>query len=433
MGANVDYQKLSKVSIVEELTFKPIVATDKPELSPIIAMRRFNEKTIVPFFWAISNGLYSQPESIKRLKIENELFFNGNLRSDQIEICLQAEEQLHQFKTTTLWVYPGAGKTVMGLFLALKFRDTRQILIALTSTTLITSWKGTIEQFCPNASTFVVPPTTLSKKQMDQLEKADIIICLDGRIHHLPEKILNDIGVLIVDEAHTWCNTQRRVDNLLSIRPRYIILETATFLKDNGMHRLLHVIAGTHHIRREFNQKVIVTRVLTDLKVAEKMTDKSNISLFRQLLVNHPDYNQLIYDQILKKLPQKILVLTWLTSHVESLYSFLLSKNICVSCMYAHKKNYDECDVLIGTIGKIGVGFDEKTICNNFNGKRLSVVLLPLSIKDNALLEQCLGRALRSDSAEFVLFIENHYLSMNHWRKNYNWFCNRNINDIVYH
>jgi superfamily II DNA or RNA helicase len=331
-----------------------------------------------------------------------EFSFTGVLRPHQAPIVAEATEHLDTYSTTTLWVYPGAGKTAMGMYLASAFTANKPVLICICKTALIDSWRGTVASFTNVAADecYVVPVGAISPPK---LEQAKVVICMDLRLKKLPVDFR--AGVCIIDEAHMWCKVPNRVQNVLSIMCEYVILETATFQLDNGMERFLTLVA--------------IVKVNT--RVNPKIDGDNAIHEFRTKLLEHPDYNRYVLEQVRHFGERKILILTWLRDHVASMAAYLAEHGVASSQFYGDMAAYKDENVIIGTFGKIGVGFDEVFLASGFNGQRVSVVILPLSVSDTAFFEQCLGRGFRCERPTIVLFIDSHFISANHWRKNQKW------------
>ena len=83
-------------------------------------------------------------------------------------------------------------------------------------------------------------------------ENAKIMVCMSGRTDKISQTLRNKVGTLIIDEAHCFCS-ESRIKALLAFTPRFTIAETATPIKDNGMHKIIQSIAGTHYIKKISN------------------------------------------------------------------------------------------------------------------------------------------------------------------------------------
>ena len=61
---------------------------------------------------------------------------------------------------------------------------------------------------------------------------------MSGRIDKIPQELLDAVGFLIIDEAHTFC-TETRIKSLLRVKPRYIISCTATPDREDGLYSMI--------------------------------------------------------------------------------------------------------------------------------------------------------------------------------------------------
>ena len=187
------------------------------ENKPIIFYRNEQDKIYLPYLFASS--LFQIIPNIDHQFMSTNLIFTGSLRPTQIEVELEAWTQLQHFGTTTLGLYPGFGKTILGAKLASRTQLLTVILVHREI--LTTQWKKTFDDFT-NAKDHIWivgeknPPLTCT-----------IIICMDTRCDQIPIEIRDKIGLLIIDEAHAFC-TPNHVKCLLTFQPKYIVIESAT-------------------------------------------------------------------------------------------------------------------------------------------------------------------------------------------------------------
>lgn len=336
--------------------------------------------------------------------------FKGKLWPSQISVYEEALKDLKNEHTTILNLHPGFGKTVLGTSLACSLGYKTIFMIA--GTPLIKGWKGTITKMVPDATVWIVG----NKKPKNH----NIAICMIGRIGKIPPEELLEYGTLVIDECHMFC-TQNRIEKLLSIRPKNIIALSATFKRwDDGFHRAIELIAGTKKIVRRYEGNLSIYRYATDLNIQYEikngMPDWQDLRL--QISQNDKRNDDIAnMCSFLVKKGYKIVVFTWLNeNHVKPLYEKISKQIKKVSYYSGSKSGYDDADVLIGTIGKIGTGFDEKEMCNNFGGIRLNLALIVGSLKSISLLEQMVGRILRSINPTVIHYVDRDNISQKHWR-----------------
>lgn len=222
------------------------------------------------------------------------------------------------------------------------------------------------------------------------------IICMDKRYKSVPEYIIKSVGTLIIDEAHLFC-TPSQVEYLLKCSPRYIIAETATLVRDDGMHSMIQSIVGTHGIFMVSEEPYDFYSIKTGIEVdLVKNSFGTNYDLLCKSLAANEERNNMIVNIVKNNLHRKFIILTRLTDHVEILERIFIATGISAGTLYGSKNTYSDSPVLIGTMPKMGTGFDEENACDNFRGKKSSVLILAMSVKKWQQYEQFRGRAMRS-------------------------------------
>lgn len=342
--------------------------------------------------------------------------FVGTLREHQVAITTEALSQLQVHRSTTLWLYPGCGKTAMGAYLGSHLPRTKPLLVSICRTALVESWCETFRQFT-NARVYVVPT---GAADLAAIRAADVLICMTTRQAKLPPDIRRGIGTYIVDEAHMFCETQARITGVLEIVCEHLILETATYTRLSRMHRFLDLVSGLHYVKRVYPFPFRVHKINIRMDINLSVPANANlIDAYRNLLISRPEYNEVVLDRIRAHRGRKVLVMTWLVAHVELLSTMCTQRNIPHATFYGSKDSYNDSDVIIATLGKTGVGFDEVFKVIGYNGSRISAVILPLTIKDPNFFYQCLGRAMRADTPVFDVIVHQHNITRKHWSYNH--------------
>lgn len=359
--------------------------------------------------------LFGKNIAAERIYTPSVFKFTGTLRDYQAEDIGEFVKHLEEYSTTTLCCSPGYGKTIISAYLAAKY--SLLTLVIFTATTLLKQWKNTFEKFT-TAKVWIV-----GEEAMPPL--FNVIICLDKRVEKIPVDIRNRIGMFIIDEAHIMC-TPSQVDRLLGFHPRYIIAATATLKRDDGMHEMIYAMCGNHCVVRDIKKDFHVYKIETGIKgVRKDRTDgKRGIQwhpLAKSLAFSN-ERNQMIVAMALKNPSYKILILTGYRAHTTLLHRTFVELGESVDYLCGPKKNYHDSRILIGTISKIGTGFDEASFCDDYNGVKINLGILTHSIAKTQLLEQTVGRVFRADFPNIMHLVDDDKTIANHWKTAKRWY-----------
>jgi hypothetical protein len=334
----------------------------------------------------------------ERLKHIGEYEFKATFREEQIGIVEEAIVQLENHRTTSLCVPPGWGKTIMGMYLAVSTGLVVAIIVPAMS--LVKQWYKTVEICYPELipNTLVMGKLKKDNSRDDIISDIKIIICLDQRVRKLRPSILDMVGTLILDEAHLL-PTRDRVDILLAFRPAYIIAETATMERNDGQHSMIEAMVGKHLVYRAPIRPFLLMKLETEIRVQESFSPQGlDYTQLVRDLSECEEMNRLVIDIINSNPRHKFMILSKLTCHAESLSSSLCSEGISSDTMCGDKNNYTDSRVLVGTIKKIGTGFDEENCCLEFLGEKSNVLILYHSVKSWQSFIQYTGRVCRSSN-----------------------------------
>ena len=346
--------------------------------------------------------------------------FVGNLYESQVQVASDAIDHLEKYGSVTLNLYTSFGKTVLGAYLGAWSK--KITLILYTNTILEPQWLSTFKIFT-DARIWIV-----GSKEGPPADGPHVILCMNTRFKKLDKEYIKHIGTVIYDEADTFC-TPGRVDCLLDITPKYVIAATATLIRDDGMHLMMESVCGKHIIRKISRKPFVVYKYMTGIHIEQPINrqgtpDWSKVTLAQS---TSAERNMLIYSAIIHNRDKKILVLTWRKEeHVLPLYHWFKNMGLDVDYMAGTKKTYKDSKVLIGTIAKIGRGFDEKAACDNYNGTRINLLILVGSTRSVKLLEQVAGRVFRDDFPQIIHFVDECSISKNHWKVASPWYKSRN-------
>lgn len=351
--------------------------------------------------------------------------FTGELFEHQREVVTEALAQLRTKGTTTLGTYPGSGKTVMGAWLAANVwpqsTECELVLVIHPIRVLNSSWANTFKEFT-DARVWVVGEEPVPRITLN------VIVCLDQRVEKVPPELLRMVGFLVLDEAHKLC-TPSKVHALLATQPKYIVAETATLERpDDGMHAMIYALVGTHSVNRISTKPFSVTKLLTGIVVPLTIGPRGvNFQALGKALAADERRNQLAVELVTANLAKgwKIIILTPLKDHVTLLHRALLQRGVKCDFMMGTKSSYEDSDVLLGTVSKIGTGFDEKMACPDFGGKRADLLIYMASTKKAGLMEQNVGRVFRAETPAVIHFVDDNPISKRHWSEAQKWYRSR--------
>lgn len=382
---------------------------------PIIFYHLEDDVLHLPYIFA--GNLFKITPNIDIKYPRTFLTFNGTLRDYQIPVEMEAWQQLTNFGTTTLGLYPGFGKTILGACLASRAKLLTVVMVHREL--LAGQWKKTFVDNT-NAKVWIVG-------EKDIPASCDVIICMDTRWIHVPKEMRDAVGFLIIDEAHAFC-TPSRMGALLAFHPIYIVIESGSLTRDDGMEDMIYALAGTHGVFRESNKPFSITKVITGVKPERKMNRLQGVDylhLQKTTLFNERR-NNIIVELVIKNLKNKILILTALKDHAMLLYNNLTEINVSCDFLCGGKKGYHDSNVLIGTISKIGTGFDPATSCPDYKGSPFDLLLVVSSIKKEDMLIQNIGRIFRADFPSVLHFVDDDEIYKSHWYAARKWYLSRN-------
>lgn len=431
MSARISKDKLSddqKDTIRQLLVMTPLKKNshviDYTEVNnePIIFYLQDNNDILLPymFYYRLTGIKPNQDKQFPCIQFE----FTGKLFEYQIPLITQAYNQIKKYGTTLLSLYPGCGKTVLCANISSQLHV--KVLVIYHRTTLGIQWNNTFKNMT-SAKIIEMPIINLDQPW-------DVMLSMDTQIDKIPNNIKDQIGCVVIDEAHAFC-TPSRVKCLLGIQPKYIIANTATPNREDGMFAMIESMVGLHQVHKPSQKRFELIRCLTNISPPLKQNIRGELDWnhLKGSLCQDETRNSYIIQLIQHHQDSKILVLTWLKSH-----AFLLQKEISnigekCSIMAGNLKVYKDCRILIGTISKIGTGFDEKSSCPDFNGVRINLLILVGTTKSETLIEQIFGRVFRSEHPQIIVLIDDVPVSKRHWYLIKRWSLQHNgqISDIT--
>lgn len=347
--------------------------------------------------------------------------FISSLRENQIVPSAKCIEILRASRSVTLCLPPGYGKTIIGAYVASNLGLKTAVIVPRT--TLCSQWKKTF-MLHTNMRVAVV-----GDHDTEITTEDDVIICLDIRWSKIDESVRASCGFLIIDEAHMMCS-ESKVACFFAWKPRYIMAETATPYREDGMYSMITAIVGKETVYPEVSEspgaqvgtmvqkkppfKAYVKKV--DILIEEHQGAQGGVDYMKICsdLSTNDQYNLSIVDIIASNTGRKFIVLTRLVEHCSTLQRMLSERGISSDTLMGMKKEYKDTNVLIGTMSKIGVGFDEENQSMGFSGVKSDTLILAHTIKQKSHLVQYVGRVMRSNDPMMIMMTTRNKVLLRH-------------------
>lgn len=344
---------------------------------------------------------------------------NFQLRDYQKEVIQEAINDLKAKHTAILQVFCGFGKTHTSLYLAQKLTmwfKLKTLIVLPDNKAICNGWYKVLKE-----STTLSPDQFYVQgiSQQKITGKTAIIAVMKNALWKFPDYVLKTFGIVLIDEAHLFC-TELAIQQLLRLTPAFIIMLTATFDREDGMHRCLELIAGSKRIIKKDPKKFLVFKIKTPFVPKDyKTTARGKVwADVIKKLDEMPEREDFIVDLVKSNCDLKILILTKHVNRAKQLTERLNKENIKTSFLAGRKDDYDDTGILIATFSKVGVGFDEQNACASWNGRRLELLIMDSPVKN---IEQYIGRVARSSYPSIIYPVDklsncnNHFNSCAKW------------------
>lgn len=366
------------------------------------------------------------------------------LRDYQVEIVREALGQLREYRTTTLKIYTGGGKTVIACHLMAQLG--LRTLVMTPNLSLGQQWAAVIQQYT-RARVGILGTTgrgsvTDPAGRRLPLAETEVLVAYFQRVKKLTEEDLAPFGVVVFDEAHLLAVETNRL-NFFRIHPRYLIACTATLARRDGFHRMIQLVVGTHYVKRTIPHPFRVVKVETNYAPEPRQTTMGvDYTDLVRLISEYEPRNELVVELCQRELAEddqrRGLVLTSRVSHVRALAELAQRRGLGCATLCGDERGYIERSLLIGTYKKIGVGFDEANYLPEFSGRKFKFLVIAVPIKydqrqddtianfddirEGGPLEQIIGRVMRSDHPTIYYLVDDHPVLVRHWRSSVRWF-----------
>lgn len=322
--------------------------------------------------------------------------FNGILRPEQEVVFNQAKIMLATQQYCMMSCYTGFGKTITTIALSSFFK--LKTIIVCHRVCLFNQWTQSIQTFCKTARLARLP-----EEQDTDFDFGIVMIASVNKLKTIPQHLM-----LITDETHLLLSEKRSL-NLLSLRPLKLLGLTATPYRPDELHILFKLFFGTNYIYKPLYKVHDVYQVNSGIAIENRFTyGKLDWNYVLQQQCENEVRNKLIVD-IIKSFPKNRMWLVLVKRKLHAtLLETLLQSHYKVSSLIGTQQTYDEtCNVLIGTVGKIGTGFDFP---------KLDSLLIATDMVEYYI--QFLGRVMRTTNRPIVVdIVDDHGILYSHFQK----------------
>lgn len=356
-------------------------------VSQVETQYRKNPATIYPYTISES-GTGSFPlaymrsrgfKNARKFDKGSQYAFTGKLRPEQEQVRSDCVSHLNTTGSCVLSMYPGFGKTAIAIEIAQRIG--LRTLVVVNRIVLLNQWRESIEKFCPLATV----STTHNNNSLTDF-------CIVNAINAEKMDNLDRFGFVVVDECHMIV-TETLSRCLLAVHPKYLLGLSATPYRSDGMDMLIDLHFGTNKIVKKLNRKHLVYVVDTGFTPHMKIGRNGK-----------PDWNSVVESQSLS--PHRVQIIRAIVAKFPRRKFLVLCKRIeqanmivdalgePASTLFGERQTYDPQNrVLVATVQKAGVGFDDNTI---------DALILASDIQEYFV--QYLGRCMRTPDVVPLVF-----------------------------
>jgi superfamily II DNA or RNA helicase len=356
-----------------------------------------NNDVILPFAYGCRELKLPRPDRFKFSSVN--LVFNGKLRDEQVEV---KDIALKILKTGSVIIsaWPGFGKTLLSIYLSTVIK--LKTLIIVNKIVLMKQWEDSIVKLCPDA---LVQKLTAKS----DIKDADFYIINAINLPKIKNKFFDNIGTVIVDEVHLIL-AQTLSKSLQMVFPRYLIGLSATPFRYDDLDCLFDIYFGKDKIIRKMEREHIVYKLYTSFTPEMRKTENGRLDWGHILDAQAKDVerNQLMLNIIKHFKDRNFLVIVKRVHQGQYLMKKLVEMGENVSDLMGEKQIFDKsARILIGTIQKVGVGFDHDKLDT-----------LMLACDSAAYYSQLMGRVFRRKDTNPIIFdlIDNNFVLKKHYK-----------------
>lgn len=323
--------------------------------------------------------------------------FKGELRSDQNKIEQKCLDFLNTDQSVILSACPGFGKTITSISIICHLRV--KTVLLTKQRVVVSQWLKSVKEFAPDLKVQEIK----SRAEPDESSNVYIInpIVLKTDKFFF-KKEFEDVAFVIVDEFHQVLSPVL-IQSLFKFQPKYFMGLSATPYRYDEYNKTINWFFGKNFVENGFT----ATKTIQPLKPFTVYIGETDFTpVISRTAYGKPDWNKLLNDQaesfsrntlivnLVSKLNNRVwLILVKRISHAETLQKMFAKVNVSAETFTGKKKTFDRnIKVLIGTTGKVGVGFDHPPI---------NALFLAADVKN--YLFQYLGRCMRTQQKKPIV------------------------------
>ena len=392
------YNKLIETA-KQELTVEPVNTCSfvKKDLDTSFKVYQENDTHLcVPKYYGINK--FGQPNENKEIKGSRiRIKFSGSLRPAQEEIVSKVLPHIKKYDGGVLCLPCAAGKTVLSLYIASKFKV--KTLVIVHKTFLLNQWKERAEQFT-DAKIGIIQQNKID------IDGKDIVIGMLQSIakEKYDPEVFRDFGLVIFDEAH-HAPSQYFSRALPLISSKITIGLSATPKRNDRLEKVLYWYFGDIMYQSEVKENnTVLVKVINYTIEHEKFKEYKMYTgdVNRPKTINKITTigrrNKFIIDMLEPVLAEnerrKVLILSDRIEHLQTLKKRLDDRAICTSDFYIGGmkqkalKIAETCRVIFASYGMAAEALDIPD---------LNTLFMVTSRKE---VEQAVGRVIRKIDVE---------------------------------
>lgn len=277
---------------------------------------------------------------------------------DQDVIVDTALKKLEENGSVFLGVFTGAGKSSMGIYISIYLKLKTIVLCHLDI--VKSQWPDEYAKFSGGS---VKVQYVKGSKKMDP--DADVYIVGIKKVLNISDKELSLIGTVIVDEAHISTVTAF-TQSLLKFRPRYLVGLSATYDRNDGLHKLLYPYYGSpdNFIIRKEKKEFTVFKVQTPYEPRIKYVRKNGQRIVDWATViksieENPLRWQNVVDVVMQYPNEKMIILCNRQVQAKGIYNLCLKYEEDAVLLIGDTKVWDKTKrITVTSFKKGGVGLN---------------------------------------------------------------------------